>query len=210
LSQVVGDLVVADTHDDATSRYAGLRLADVATLHGGDAYDALFDLWAADGAQTGFFAEPLADSTESWEVRHENWSDPRVVIGASDAGAHVQVLSTFDYTVALLALARESGAMTLPAAIHQLTEVPARLYGLEGRGRIAVGAAADLVVLDPETVGPGAPSWRDDLPAGRGRIYREPNGISSVVVNGVEIVNRHGLTGDRPGQVLRRAVPAGA
>lgn len=208
LAHVVGDLIVADTNDEAMSGYTGMRLADIAELRGGDAYDALFDLWAADGAQTGLLAEPLANSAESWEIRHETWSDPRVVIGASDAGAHVQVLSTFDYTVALLALARGSDVMTLPAAIRQLTEVPARLYGLEDRGKIAVGAAADLVVLDPETVGPGGPGWRDDLPAGRGRIYCEPTGISSVVVNGTETVNRHGLTGDRPGQLLRRAATA--
>ena len=128
-----------------------------------------------------------------------------MLIGASDAGAHVQVLSTFDYTTSFLALVREHGGMDVATAVRKLTDVPARLYGLTDRGRIAEGAFADLVVFDPDTVGPGEQSWRDDLPGGAGRIYKEPTGIAHVVVNGTEIVGPEGITGERPGAVLRRA-----
>jgi N-acyl-D-aspartate/D-glutamate deacylase len=203
LARVIGDLVVADSHSAATSRFVDCSLGVIASGSSVDAYDVLFDLWVGDQLGTGFTPEPLANSEESWRVRLETWRDPRVIIGASDAGAHVQVLSTFDYPVVLLALARDLGAMDLPEAIHKLTAVPATLYGLKGRGRIVEGAHADIVVFDAASVGPGQTGWKDDLPGGAGRIYREPTGIAHVIVNGTEIVGPKGLTGARPGTLLK-------
>ena len=203
LAAVVAALVVADTHSAASSSSAGRRLGEIAGEGPGDAFDALFDIWIADELRTGFQPEPIANSAASWAVRLESLHDPRVIIGASDAGAHVEMLSTFDYAPVLLALTRQSGTLTLPEAVHKLTDIPARLYGLEGRGRLVEGAWADLVVFDPETVGPGAPGWRDDLPGGAGRIYNEPTGIDHVVVNGTEVTGPSGLTGERSGKLLR-------
>ena len=203
LAAGVADLVVADTHSSAALPSAGRRLGDIASSGSGDAFDALFDLWIADELQTGFQPEPIANNAASWRVRLESLHDPRVIIGASDAGAHVEVLSTFDYAVVLLALAREQSTLTLPEAVQKLTDIPARLYGLQGRGRLVEGAWADLAVFDPDTVGPGAPGWRNDLPGGAGRIYNEPKGIEHVIVNGTEIVGPSGLTGERSGKLLR-------
>ena len=207
LATVVADLVVADTHASSTASSAGRGLGEIAAEGGSiDAFDALFDLWIADDLRTGFQPEPVANSAASWAVRLESLHDPRVIIGASDAGAHVEMLSTFDYAPALLALTRRSGTLTLAEAVQKLTDVPARLYGLEGRGRLVEGAWADLVVFDPATVGPGAPGWRNDLPGGAGRIYNEPTGIDHVVVNGTEIAGPSGLTGERSGKVLRSGI----
>jgi N-acyl-D-aspartate/D-glutamate deacylase len=203
LAAIVASLLVADTHSATTSAAAGRRLGELAQGTSGDAFDSLFDLWAADDIRTGFQVEPIANSEASWVTRLESLRDPRVIIGASDAGAHVEILSTFDYAVVLLALARERETLTLAEAVNKLTDVPARLYGLAGRGRLVEGAWADLVVFDPDTVGPGAPGWRNDLPGGAGRIYNEPTGIDQVVVNGTQILGPGGLTGERPGRVLR-------
>ncbi len=199
----LGAMTIADTHSDASARWSGRRVEDVAKERGGDAFDVLFELWSADELKTGLYAEPFANSEGSWEVRRETWRDPRVLIGGSDAGAHVQMLATFDYSVVMLALTRDAGALELPEVVHKLTEVPARLYGLDDRGTIREGAYADVVVFDPDTVGPGAPGWRDDLPGNAGRIYQEPTGISHVVVNGTEVVTPDGLSEARPGTVLR-------
>jgi N-acyl-D-aspartate/D-glutamate deacylase len=125
------------------------------------------------------------------------------VIGASDAGAHVDMLSTFDYAVALLAMARERDALPIEEVVRLLTDVPASLYGLRERGRVVDGAQADLVVFDPATVGPGRVSWRNDLPGGAGRLFSQPVGVESVFVNGTEIVASGKLTGARAGQLLR-------
>jgi len=93
--------------------------------------------------------------------------------------------------------------MGLEEAVHLLTDRQARLYGIRGRGRIAEGWCADLVVLDEARVAPSPVEWRNDLPAGAGRLYAGAVGIEHVLVNGVEIVRGTELTGQRPGSLLR-------
>jgi N-acyl-D-aspartate/D-glutamate deacylase len=126
------------------------------------------------------------------------------VIGASDAGAHLDLLASFNYTTAVLGRAvRERGALPLEEAVQLLTDRPARLYGLRERGRVAEGWYADLVVLDEQRVGPGQVDLRFDLPGGAGRLYAEPTGVDHVLCNGVEIVRQGKLTGARPGRLIR-------
>ena len=69
-----------------------------------------------------------------------------------------------------------------------LSDVPARLYGLRDRGRLVPGAYADVVVLDPATIGHGAVRTRNDLPGGASRLYADAVGVGHVLVNGTEIV----------------------
>ena len=126
------------------------------------------------------------------------------VIGASDAGAHLDMIDTFTYSTSLLGPAvREKGLLTLEEAVHQLSDVPARLYGVRDRGRLAPGWRADVVVLDPKRVGPGPVHFRNDLPTGASRLFAEADGIAHVLVNGTEIVSGGELTGATPGTVLR-------
>jgi N-acyl-D-aspartate/D-glutamate deacylase len=202
------ELTVADTYTSSARPYEGRLLGDIARDLGRDAFDVLCDL-AIDDLRTGFDRQPIGDDATSWELRLATWTDPRVVIGASDAGAHVDMLSMFDYSVALLALARQRQALPVQEAVRLLTSVPADLYGLKGIGRIADGYRADLVLFDPETVGPGRVSWQNDFPGGAGRLYGAPIGVESVFVNGVEIVHGGSLTGARPGRLLRSGVDTG-
>ena len=87
--------------------------------------------------------------------------------------------------------------------MHQLTEVPARLYGLRDRGRLQPGCFADVVIFDPERVGQLPERTRADLPGGASRLYAEAEGIEHVLVNGTEIVTAGSFTGAVPGAVLR-------
>jgi N-acyl-D-aspartate/D-glutamate deacylase len=153
--------------------------------------------------RTVFRPIPASDDQESWELRRDVWRDRRAIVGASDAGAHLDMLSTFNFSTSMLRGARDRSLMPVEEAVHYLTDVPARLYGLRERGRIAEGWYGDLVVFDPDTVGPGAIEWRNDLPAGAGRLYGGAVGIDHVVVNGTEIVQGTELTGENPGVVLR-------
>jgi N-acyl-D-aspartate/D-glutamate deacylase len=114
------------------------------------------------------------------------------------------MIDTFIYSTALLGSGvREKGLITLEEAIRQLTDLPARLYGVRDRGRIAEGWFADLVVFDADTVGAGPVHFRDDLPAGASRLYAEADGIEHVFVNGTEIVRGREFTGATPGTVMR-------
>ena len=69
--------------------------------------------------------------------------------------------------------------------------------------RLRAGAVADIVVFDPDTIAPGRTDWRDDLPAGAGRLYQEPVGIAHVIAAGVEVGRAGRMTGQAGGQVLR-------
>jgi N-acyl-D-amino-acid deacylase len=91
---------------------------------------------------------------------------------------------------------RETGVLSLEEAIMKATSVPARrLLGLNDRGIIREGAYADLVVIDPETIGERGDFLNPALP---------PAGIHHVIVNGTPVWNGLSHTGSRPGRVLRR------
>ncbi len=121
---------------------------------GTDAVDVLLDVVVPDALPLTTVFPSLVPSLgvtdESWEVRGEVWRDDRVVLGGSDAGAHVDLMCHANYpTVVLGELVRGAGLFTLEDAVHQMTDVPARLFGLRDRGRIAEGAHADLVRVRP-------------------------------------------------------------
>lgn len=90
---------------------------------------------------------------------------------------------------------REGGLLSPAEAVHRLTGQPAERLGLTDRGIVREGAAADLVVFDPEAF------------EERGTTF-EPNqlasGVEHVIVNGVQTLRDGSLTGERAGRVLRR------
>jgi N-acyl-D-aspartate/D-glutamate deacylase len=184
--------------------YEGRRLGDIANELDKTPFDTLLDLALSEDLKTSFSPFIPGDDDESWKLRSEIWQDDRTVVGASDAGAHLDMIDTFSYSTSLLGPGvREKGLLSLEAAIQQLTDVPARLYGVRDRGRIAEGWWADIVVFDPESVGAGPIHFRDDLPTGASRLYAEADGIEHVLVNGVEIVRGREFTGATPGRVMR-------
>ncbi len=180
------------------------RIGDIARERGRDAFDVMLDIAISEQLRTSFHPLAWQPSDATWRARAELWRDERTVIGASDSGAHLDMMDSFSYAVQVLGPSvRDRQLLSLEEAIHQLTCVPAALYGLRDRGRIAAGAWADLVLFDPVRVGPGQTHTRPDLPAGASRLYAEPEGIEHVLVNGSEIVRGKSLTGERPGRVLR-------
>jgi N-acyl-D-aspartate/D-glutamate deacylase len=196
-------LQIGETFAPENQALSGRTVADVAAERGADPFDALLDVVVADDLRTVLMPPARGDDPESWRLRSEAWRDPRVVVGASDAGAHLDMLSTFSYSTSLLAANRAHELLPLEDAVHLLTDVQARLYGIRDRGRIAEGWHGDVVVFDEDRVGPGPVHTRYDLPAGAGRLYAEAEGIEHVLVNGTEIVAGGALTGDRPGALLR-------
>jgi N-acyl-D-aspartate/D-glutamate deacylase len=94
--------------------------------------------------------------------------------------------------------------MTLEQAVHRLSGQAADVFGIPGRGRLAPGMAADLMLFDPATVGRGPKQRVFDLPAGAARLDTPAVGLHGVWVNGVKVADANGAIGPRgPGKLLR-------
>ncbi len=199
-----GGYRLLETFSDATRPFEGRIVGDVAAELGKTAWHTLADIVIADDLRTVIANQDRGQDDASWSRRVEAWRDPRAVIGASDAGAHLDMIDTFSFATTVLGRAvRERGMLPIEEAVQLITDRPARLYGLRGRGRIAEGFHADLVVLDPTTMGPGPVFTKFDLPGGAGRVYGEAEGIERVFVNGVECVSGGELLDARPGTLIR-------
>jgi N-acyl-D-aspartate/D-glutamate deacylase len=203
------DLVeIAEAETPDTQALVGRTIAAIAAERGVDPVEVLIDVVLPDRLPLTLvlpsLVPALGASDEGWQIRAAVWKDPRTVLGGSDAGAHLDIMCHANYTTAVLSEAvRERGLLSVEEAVQQFTDIPARLYGLRGRGRIAVGWAADLVVFDPEQVGTAPARARYDLPGDNLRLYAEAEGIEHVFVNGREIVTSDKFTGDSGGTLLR-------
>jgi N-acyl-D-aspartate/D-glutamate deacylase len=196
-------LVIEETFCESNAQYEGKTVGEVAQMRSQEPFDALADVVIADDLRTGL-RPPIEASEADWELRAKVWRDPRTVVGGSDAGAHLDVMCGAIYSTSLLGDGvRKRRLLSWEEAVQQLTDVPARLYGLRDRGRVHEGWWADLVLFDPERVGHGPERTRDDLPGGASRLYAEADGIERVFVNGTEVVTSGALTGALTGAVLR-------
>jgi len=196
---------VNDVRPPELAHLEGRRISDLARENGTTDFDAVLDVAVAARLEVGFVRDTHDADDDWWQAaRIDVLKDPRVVLGASDAGAHTDMLVGADFPTRCLAeLVRERGVFTLEELVHQFTDVPARLYGLTGRGRIEPGAWADLVIFDPATVGAGPLRTAHDLPAGASRLLTEPEGVHEVLVAGETLVTGGRATPARPGRVLR-------
>jgi N-acyl-D-aspartate/D-glutamate deacylase len=141
-----------------------------------------------------------------FDVPTDLLTDPRVLIGLSDGGAHVDMLCDAGYTTEFLGSAvRDQQLLTLEHAVKRLTSEPADFFGIHDRGRLAVGKAADITALDFTTVGSSAehPQSCMDLPGGGRRLIVPANGVEYTVVNGEVLYEHQKHTGAFPGRVLR-------
>jgi len=195
---------VLETFSDEWKPYEGRIIGEIARELGREAWDVLVDIVLADGLRTVIANQDRGQDDATWSRRVEVWRDHRAVVGASDAGAHLDMIDSFAYSTTLLARAvRERELLPMEEAVRYLTGAPAALYGLHERGRIAVGLCADLQVFDPSTIGPGPVAMKFDLPGGAGRVYGEAIGVHHVMVNGVPCVEQGELLSARPGKLLR-------
>lgn len=199
---VVRSAMVVSVVNPGLAKYEGRTVGEIADERGQDANDAFFDLAVADNLQIKFVV-PRANTDP--EQLAEMVRDPRTLIGLSDAGAHLDMLCESGYPTYLLGhWVREQRALTLERAIQRITSEPADFFGFRDRGSLQAGAAADIVILDENTVrSPLRPTAVKDLPAGGTRLYCKAEGISRVIVGGEEIYRDGRHTGAYPGKLLR-------
>jgi N-acyl-D-aspartate/D-glutamate deacylase len=181
----------------------GNTIGEIATSLGMPVTDVFFDIVATSGAQAEFRTS-AATSTDPHKIAAV-LGHPRTVPGTSDGGAHVKFHSGGQYpTDNLMCMVRESGLMSLEYMHAKLSALPARLLGLEGRGTLEEGSAADLYIYDFEQLGytHGRYEVVHDLPGGDWRRVCPATGIEYVVCNGEPVLERGRATGRHPGRLL--------
>ncbi|MDQ1494479.1 MAG: N-acyl-D-amino-acid deacylase, partial [Actinomycetota bacterium] len=183
----------------------GRRLADVADERGVDVFDAMIDVAMVDDLDTRFELTLIGVDVE---FMTELLTSQQCVIGLGDAGAHATQLCDACQPVSFLQdWVRERKAVSLEHAIWRLARQPADLFGFSDRGRIEVGAIADLVAFDPDTVGVSGRERAFDMPAGSERLIIRATGIEHVWVNGVAVrTDGVEVPGTHPGRLLRGGV----
>jgi N-acyl-D-amino-acid deacylase len=111
-----------------------------------------------------------------------------------DAAPHPRLWASFPRVLGHYS--RDLGLFPLETAVHKMTGLTARTYGLADRGVVKEGAYADLAIFDPVTVGEAATFARPIAPA---------HGIDTVIVNGAIVWRDGAPSGARPGREVARA-----
>ncbi|MGA5047687.1 N-acyl-D-amino-acid deacylase family protein [Streptomyces arboris] len=199
-----GRYVIGDTYSAANEGLSGRVVNDIAAERGQDPFHCLVEICAADDLRTVLWPMPTDNDPDSWDLRRRTWEHEDVLLGGSDAGAHLDRMCGAPYTTRFLGdCLRGRKLVPLTSAVKMLTDDPARLFGLRERGRIEEGFHADLVLFDPERIDAGPATLVHDLPGDSPRLDSKAIGIVSVRVNGVETLRDDKVTGAVPGTVLR-------
>jgi N-acyl-D-aspartate/D-glutamate deacylase len=179
----------------------GRKVAAIAAERGVDLADAMLDLACAEDLATEFSLRNFLHVDPAGVTAI--LSHPLIHIGASDAGAHIsQFCGAGDTSYLLARWVRELKAFTLERAVQRLTGELADAFGIRGRGRVAAGLAADLVIFDPDTIDRGREDFVNDVPGGANRYVRHAAGIDTVVVNGAVVWEGGGYTDARAGEIV--------
>ncbi|MFB6845989.1 amidohydrolase family protein [Streptomyces sp. NPDC056373] len=199
-----GRYVIGDTYSEANAGLTGRVVNDIAEERGQEPFACLVEICADDELRTVLWPMPTDNDPASWALRAETWRHEDVLLGGSDAGAHLDRMCGAPYTTRFLGDCLRGRKLVGPEqAVKMLTDDPARLFGLRERGRIREGWHADLVLLDPERIDAGPATLVHDLPGDSPRLDSRALGVRAVWVNGVEAIRDDVVTGAVPGRVLR-------
>jgi len=174
---------------------------EIARAEGKDGLDWFLDISLEEELETRFVhTNTQGDPNAVCEILKH----PAVMIGQSDAGAHMGYDARFGYSTAFLGCwVRDHGIMSLEEAVNKLTFRVASVFGLSDRGLLRAGFAADIAVFDPATVNTLEPEYVQDLPAKETRMIQKAAGVLHTIVNGEVVIQDGAPTGAFPGKVLR-------
>jgi N-acyl-D-amino-acid deacylase len=197
-------VMVAVAQKPANAKYVNRYAAEIAKTEHRDPLDVMLDLALDENLETAFLGRFLnvGDEGVARLLKHEAG-----VVALSDAGAHLIYMCDAGFGLHFLAhWVRERGDFTIQEGIRRLTSHPADLYGILDRGRLAVGAQADMLLFDPATVGVSPAERVADLPGGGRRTIRRPTGVHGVFCNGVKTFDGKDYVkhAKGPGHVLDR------
>jgi N-acyl-D-amino-acid deacylase len=197
-------VMVAVAQKSANAKYVNRYAAEIAKTEHRDPLDVMLDLALDENLETAFLGRFLnvGDEGVARLLKHEAG-----VVALSDAGAHLIYMCDAGFGLHFLAhWVRERGDFTIQEGIRRLTSHPADLYGIPNRGRLAVGAQADMLLFDPATVGISPAERVADLPGGGRRTIRRPTGVHGVFCNGIKTFDGKDYVkhAKGPGHVLDR------
>ncbi len=178
-------------------------IQEIARAQGKDGLDCFLDISLEEDLETRFVHTNTQGDPEAVcnILKH-----PAVMIGQSDAGAHMGYDARFGYSTAFLGCwVRDHGILPLEEAVAKLTFRVASVFGLGDRGLLRPGLAADIAVFDPLTVNTLEPEYVRDLPGNETRMIQKAAGLPYTIVNGEVVVDSGKPTDSRPGKVLRPA-----
>jgi N-acyl-D-aspartate/D-glutamate deacylase len=190
-----------EVHGEANAPWEGRTLADLVAERGGHPSDVLADFVLANDVKVGIVATGVSNADVDGVAR--TLADPAIIVSSSDAGAHMQMLcASGDTTLLLTRHVRDRGDFSVEEAVYQLTGRQADLFGFAGRGRVTVGAHADLAVFALDELHYDTDAFVTDLPRDGRRLRRPEGGYRATVVGGVPTQIAGTSTGALSGGVI--------
>jgi len=192
---------VSEVRDPKLKGFEDKSIPQIAQEMGKAPVDAFLDLAIADKLETRFC---IFEDFERYLTGL--LSDDRTLLGLGDGGAHVDMFCGAAYCTYMLGhWVRDEKLFSLERGVKRMTSEPADFFGLKDRGRLAVGAAADIAIFDYDTVGEKGPKAVRDLPGGGMRLVVAATGVRHTIVNG-QVLYDHGQPRKAlPGRVLHPA-----
>ena len=179
----------------------GAPLASIAAAKGVSPVEVMLDL-ARESDFKALFRMPINNHNDDDVL--EMMKHKRSVVTFSDSGAHVsQIMDSSLQTNVFSQWVREREAFTLEEAVRMVTFDTASQWGFHDRGLLRPGMAADINVIDPNTIAPNLPEVVTDLPAGAKRFKQTAKGILATIVNGEVLLRSAEPTGNTPGKLIR-------
>ena len=189
---------------EQNQQFLNKSLQEIATHLHKDPVDTLLDLAVDEGTALGVTVSIInADP----EAVGKLITLPDVLIGLSDAGAHVdQHCEAGVPTYILHEWVQKRQVLTLEEGVRRITSELADFLGLTTKGRVAPGMDADLVLFDPTAVKPYPAEWVNDLPGGKPRLIERSAGIAYTLVGGEILFAHNEYQGGLPGRIIRSAM----
>ena len=180
-------------HCSLNPAFSGKTIHEAAQLHGKDDWETLLDILAAQpGCCACFFTQCEEDLQ-----RVMSWDRAMICTDSGVAGKaefyHPRLRGSFPR--ALGRYVRQNKTVTLPEMIRKMTSLPAKVYGLEGKGYIREGYDGDICIFDPETIIDTATYTQ---------VTGRAEGLRWVIVGGKVAAENAVYTGTTTGKVLLR------
>jgi N-acyl-D-amino-acid deacylase len=183
------------------------RIDRLAAAAGKSVEEFSYDLLIANDGKSIFYQPGANYRDGNLQAVREMLEHPDTVVGLADGGAHYGMICDASFPTYYLARwARDAEAaqrIALPKAIAALTSEPAKLAGLNDRGRIAIGHKADFNLIDFDRLNVRVPTVEHDLPAGGRRLHQRADGYVATIVSGTVTYRDGQATGALPGRLVR-------